>query len=164
MYFTAQHQSALRSQISFKMCLLAFQNLYIMSAFGPYQWKSLHFWQMGAIIKAWTSPLLNPKKVRSVCSGMWWLAFSYRGMRSRCVVCLLLEWKRALQLAHVGILCLTHSKSLIISYSKIVVDAKTSHQIGRNLTVPLLTIVWDLFFKNKRPSIRNWDPAALIGI
>lgn len=119
---------------------------------------------MGSKIKAWTSPLLNPKKVRSVCSGMWWLAFSNRGMRSRCVVCLPLEWKRALQLAHLGILCLTHSKSLIISYSKIVASAKTSKQVGRNLMVPLPTIVWDLFFKNKLPSIRNWDPAALIGI
>lgn len=137
------------------------QNLYIISEFGPYLWKSLHFWQMGAIIKTWTSPLPNPK---SVCSGMWWLALPYRGMRSRCVVCLLLEWKRALQLSHVGILCLTHSKGLMISSSKIVVNAKTSPQIGRNLTVPLLTIVWGLFFKNKLPSIRDGDPAALIGI
>lgn len=40
------------------------QNFYIMSEFGPYLWKSLLFWQMGAIIKAWTSPMLNPKKVR----------------------------------------------------------------------------------------------------
>lgn len=93
MHFAAQCQSSLWSQISFRMCRLGFQSLYIMSAFGPYLWKSLHFWQMDAIIKAWNSLLLNPKKVKSVCSGMWWLASSYRGMRSRCVACLLLEWK-----------------------------------------------------------------------
>lgn len=55
------------------------QNFNILSDFGPYLRKSLCFWQMGAVIKAWTSPLLNPKKVKSVCSGMWWLAFPYRG-------------------------------------------------------------------------------------
>ncbi len=157
---SAQCQFSSGSHVSFKMCLLAFQNLYIMSEVGPYLWQSLHFWQMGAMIKAWSSPLLNHNEVESICSGMSWLAFFCRGMRSRCLVCLLLKRQRALQLAHVGILWLTHSKSLIISYSKIEENAKTSQQIGRNLTAPLPTIMWDLFLL---PSIRSCDPAGWFG-
>lgn len=44
--------------------------------------------------------------------------------------------------SHMWVYYVLHTpRSLIISNSKIVADAKTSQEIGRNLTVPLLTIV-----------------------
>lgn len=104
-------------------CACLAPRISIMSEFGSYLWKSLHFWQMDAIIKAWTSALLNPRKVKSVCSGMWWLALSNRGMRSRWCVCYRSE--RGHSSSHMWVFyVLALSKSLIISYSKVAAHAK----------------------------------------